>query len=275
MEYVDVFNFSVLHDMWCQWYRGLFFSPDGYKMFVLGTLSQSGVAIFELGLTTAWDISTLGYNIIGQWVSVAEGSHVSLRFSEDGKSIFIAENFNDAMFQMTALTTAWDLSSFSDSLAASTDVTAYDTDPRGLCFTEDGKVMYVMGAATGHLLKYNLATAWNLATDTKDSYEMDMSGDITSPRDIWCSPDGKKIIVIDVTGVLHEFNMPQLHGDWHEADLGLGDDLAAATQYALCASYADYEEGVSEPEWVDNEDGDDNYAAGTLLRYDGTDWYDS
>jgi len=273
MEYVDVFYFSLLYVL--TWYRGLFFSPDGLKMFSLGTLADYGVTIVEFDLTVAWDISTLEFNDVSHSVSVAEGSHVSLRFSEDGKSIFIAENFNDAMFQMTALTTGWDLSSFSDSLAASTDVTAYDDDPRGMCFTEDGKTMYVMGASTGHLLKYNLATAWNLATDTKDSYEMDMSGDITSPRDIWCSPDGKRIIVIDVAGVLHEFNIPALRGDWHSADMGEGFELDAATKYVIEATYDNYEAGVSEPEWVNNANGEDNYEAGTLLRHDGSNWYDS
>ena len=273
LVYIDQYPlFAILYD---QWYRGLFFSPDGLKMFTIGTSAGTGVNIFELDLATPWDISTLDYNEISYSVSVGEGAHVSLRFSEDGKSIFIAENYNDAMFQMTALTTGWDLSSFSDSLAASTDVTAYDDDPRGMCFTEDGKTMYVMGATTSHLLKYNIATAWNLATDTKDSYEMDMSGDITSPRDIWCSPDGKRIIVIDVTGVLHEFNTPAIHGDWHEADMGEGYELDAATKYVLEATYDNYEVDVSEPEWVNNANGQDNYEAGTLLRHDGSNWFDS
>jgi len=257
--------------------RGITFSPDGTQMYSVGFISSSGCWIFKYELDDAWDLTSAHLNGMGVsiFASAAFAEPQALFFSSDGTKLYQAVNYNDAVFQY-AIPTPWDTESMvPNSLAASTDVSAYDTDPRGVCFTADGKVMYVMGAANDEILKYNCSTAWSLSSDTKDSYEMDVTGATENPRGIFCKDDGKTIFVVSSTGILYEFNMPAVRGDWHECELTADCELDAATKYAIVTSYDDYEEGVSEPEWVTNEDGDDNYAAGTLLRYDGSNWYDS
>jgi len=259
------------------YHRGITFNPTGTLMYVVGFEPTMGCWVFKFSLSSAWNITTASLSGLGKQIfaSAAFGEPQALFFSSDGKKLYHAVNYNDAVFQY-AIPTAWDTETMvANSLDASTSVSAYDTDPRGVCFTSDGKVMYVMGAANDEILKYNCSTAWSLSSDTKDSYEMDVTDATSSPRGIFCKDDGKTIFVVSSTGTLYEFNMPEVRGDWHECELTGQAELSAATQYAIVVTYDDYEEGVSEPEWVTNEDGDDNYSAGSLLRYSGSAWFDS
>jgi len=76
--------------------HGLFFSPDGTKMFMMGGVSDT---IFEYDLSTAWDISTASYNSVSFGVvnqaTVPEG----VAFKSDGSKMYVADGTTDTIYQ--------------------------------------------------------------------------------------------------------------------------------------------------------------------------------
>ena len=96
---------------------GLFFKPDGTKMYMSG---DTGNDINEYDLSTAWDISTASFL---QLFSVAgqETFPYEVFFSPDGIYMYTCGESSDSVHQYT-LGTAWDISSavFTRSLSVTT-----------------------------------------------------------------------------------------------------------------------------------------------------------
>ena len=69
---------------------GIFFKPDGLKMFITG---QAGDSVYEYDLSTAWDISTASYLQSFRWVSYWDGQNAgtlnSVFLKPDGNTIYI------------------------------------------------------------------------------------------------------------------------------------------------------------------------------------------
>jgi len=252
-------------------YGGIYFKPDGSRMYIVGGDITSNAVIYQLDLYSNWSLADgllySGTSVFGY------GAIYGLWFSSDGTKIFYSDPYYDDVYERS-LSAAWDTTS-TISASNSTDISSYTSDTRGVAFTSDGMTMMVVDKTNKKILFWNLSTAWTLSGESKDSYEMDISSSVSTPCGLWCSDDGKTLFVTDNSTNIYEFKMPAIRGDWHEADLGDGFELDAATKYALEATYDSYEAGVSEPEWVNNANGEDNYEAGTLLRYDGSNWFDS
>jgi sugar lactone lactonase YvrE len=77
-------------------------------------------------------------------------------------------------------------------------VAAQDTAPSGLFFKPDGTKMYIAGGTGVDINEYNLSTAWNISTA---SYlqNFSVSGQTSSPQDVFFKPDGLKMYVLDLT----------------------------------------------------------------------------
>ena len=87
--------------------KGLWFSSDGYKLWIL-----SGSTIYEVGLSTAWDISTASATGATLALTLPSGdTYNSFIFSEDGKTI-LALTWGGILNRYTA-STAWDTANFS------------------------------------------------------------------------------------------------------------------------------------------------------------------
>ena len=251
-----------------------FFSPDGNYFYVTGEMAGSTAdVVFQYACTNPWDIENSDFSSSSAEKVTSAPTARGLAFSADGSKMYLtAEPF--AYIQQYSLSTPWLISTAGS--ASSKQINATDSTIRGLFFRDDGKKLIVAGDQNNKLYFYNLSTAWNLSTATKDSYEMDISTPADTPLGIAGKANGKRLYVVDATDqLIYQFDLPALRGDWHEADLGEGFELDAATKYVIEATYDNYEAGVSEPEWVNNADGEDNYEAGTLLRHDGSNWYDS
>ncbi len=256
-------------------YRGIFLKPDGSRIYIVGNHAELGTYVWRIDLATPYYITSA--TPYASEELFASKQQYSCWFNDEGTRLFTADDLNDAVFQYN-LSTPWDVTSLSATPSQSTSISAYSNSVRGVAFRSDGLKMQVIDAQNHKILFWNLTTPFNLSGESKDSYEMDISGIMTTPTGCYTKGNGRTFFVCDgdVSAMtVYRFDLPALHGDWHSCDLGAGYELAATTKYAIEATYADYEEGVSEPEWVNNADGDDNYAAGTMLRFDGSDWFDS
>ena len=85
--------------------HGVFFKPDGLKMYVVGYTNDS---VYEYDLSVAWDISTASY--LQSFSVVAQDSTpVSVFFKPDGLKMYVVGSINDNVYEYD-LSVAWDIS---------------------------------------------------------------------------------------------------------------------------------------------------------------------
>jgi len=130
--------------------RGLVFSGDGTKMFVVGSTSDS---VHRYDLSTAWDITTASY-VSSKDVSAQEANPTGVAFSGDGTKMFVVGYTSDSVHRYD-LSTAWDITTAS--YVSSKDVSSQDTQPYGLAFSVDGTKMFIAGLTNDSVYRYDLS----------------------------------------------------------------------------------------------------------------------
>jgi len=126
---------------------GLAFKTDGTKMYTI----QNGT-VYEYGLSTAWDISTLSYTTSFSMTS-QDGNSQEIDFSSDGTKMFYLGGTSNIIYQYD-LSTAWDVSTASYS-NTSFSVNSQDIYARGICFGDSGKTMYMIGTNNDTVYQYS------------------------------------------------------------------------------------------------------------------------
>ena len=188
--------------------QGVFFKPDGTKMYVIG---QTGDDINEYDLSTAWDISTASYL---QLFSVAAQETIprSLFFKPDGTKMYVSGASGDDVNEYN-LSTPWDVSTAS--YLQNFSVAIEEPNPNGLFFKDDGTKMYIGGPA--EVNEYDLSTAWDIST-ASHLQVFSVSAQDTSPQGIFFKPDGTKMYM---TGLLNS--------NVNEYDLSTAWDISTAS----------------------------------------------
>jgi sugar lactone lactonase YvrE len=171
---------------------GLFFKPDGSKMYVIGA---SGDDVNEYDLSTAWDVSTASY-LQNFSVSAQELSPSGLFFRPDGSKMYVVGTVGDDVNEYD-LSTAWDVSTAS--YLQNFSVASQETSPTGLFFKPDGTKMYVVGTVADNVNEYDLSTAWDVSTA---SYlqNFSVSAQDGAPTGLSFNPDGTKMYVLGTVG---------------------------------------------------------------------------
>jgi len=168
--------------------RGVAFSPDGAKMFVVGSTNGS---VYRHDLSTAWDIATATY-VSAKDVSAQETSLYGTAFSPDGTKMFVVGFATDSVYRYD-LSTAWDITTAT--YVSLKSVTAQADYPLGVTFSGDGTKMFVMGYGNKSVYRYDLSTAWDITTATYVSLKSVTAQD-TKPYGITFSGDGTKMFVM-------------------------------------------------------------------------------
>jgi sugar lactone lactonase YvrE len=188
---------------------GLFFKPDGYKMYICGVTGVVALGfkeIHEYDLSTAWDFSTASYSQ-SLSVSSAETTPQGIFFKDDGTKMFIIGNTGDAVHEYT-LSTAWDISTAS--FVDSTSISSQSTNPQDLFFKSDGTKLYVLAGFGSAIHQYTLSTAWDASSLSYDSVSFDLDNTInaSSAKGIFFKPDGTELwAVFDGGNRLAQFNL--------------------------------------------------------------------
>ena len=136
---------------------GLFFKPDGTKMYICGTLGDD---VNEYDLSTAWDISTASFLQLFS-VSAQDSIPVGLFFKPDGSKMYVLGSAGNDINEYN-LSTAWNISTAS--YLQNFSVASQETLLGGLFFKDDGTTLYVVGYSNGNVNEYNLSTAWDIST---------------------------------------------------------------------------------------------------------------
>jgi DNA-binding beta-propeller fold protein YncE len=170
---------------------GLFFKPDGSKMYITGF---DGDDVNEYDLSTAWDISTASFlqnfSLAGQ-----DSTPRGIFFKPDGTKMYVSGTTNDAVFEYS-LSAAWDISSAS--YVQSFSVVTQDNAPEDVSFNPDGTKMYVVGDQANRVYEYDLSAAWDISTATYNSISFGVGTQDTSPNGVFFKSDGSKMYVIRI-----------------------------------------------------------------------------
>jgi hypothetical protein len=166
---------------------GVFFKPDGTKMYISGGAGQD---INEYDLSSAWDVSTASY-LQNFSVSAQDTSPQDLFFKTDGTKMYFIGLTNDSVYEYD-LSSAWNISTAS--FLQSFSITAQEASPQGLFFKPDGTKMYVIGITGDDVNEYDLSTAWDISTS---SYLQNFSvtAQEDQPRFVFFKSDGTKFYV--------------------------------------------------------------------------------
>ena len=129
------------------------------------------------------------------------------------------------IFNLTFVSKAQAEATFNDINGNGTgfDVSAQDTQPRGIAFNNDGTKMFIVGDAGNDINSYTLSTGFDLSTRTFDDINgdgsgFDVSGQDLTPQYIKFNNDGTKMFVSGNTGK-----------DINSYSLSTGFDLSTAT----------------------------------------------
>ena len=155
---------------------GLFFKPDGTKMYVLGS---TGDDVNEYNLSTPWDISTASYVQVFS-VAAQDADPQGIFFKPDGTKMYMVGNTNDTIYQYA-------LGGFS--------VNPQEATPYAVFFKPDGTKMYIMGTLGDDVNEYNLSTPWNVSTASYVQV-FSVSTQDTIPTSLFFKPDGTKMYVL-------------------------------------------------------------------------------
>jgi sugar lactone lactonase YvrE len=145
---------------------GMFFKPDGTKMFVTGEVSST---IYQYTLSTAWDLSTASYDSVSFSVSGQDTGLNGVFFNPDGLTMFASTYNNDSVYQYT-LSTAWNVSTASYG-SVSFSVNSQDASPTAVTFSSDGTEMYILGDDNNSIFQYSTSIATPATTTFPASFE--------------------------------------------------------------------------------------------------------
>ena len=178
--------------------RGLTFSNDGTKMFVIGEQHGNGGTsgsaeddIHEYTLSTAFDISTASY--VDSLANLGDAFETSIKFNNDGSKMFVLGKNRDYV-QEYSLTANFDLSS---ATLESVFATSNEEDtPFGIDFNNDGTMMYITGHSSDSIHQYELAVGFDLSEGVTLLRSQDLSAQDGEPSSIEFNTDGTRLFII-------------------------------------------------------------------------------
>jgi hypothetical protein len=191
---------------------GLFFKPDGTKMYVTGS---SGDDVNEYNLGTAWDVTTASFVAVSTGIT-QDTAPQDLFFKDDGLTLFVIGDTNNTVYQYT-LSVAWDITTATYS-SKSFSVATQETTPVGMWFKSDGTTMYIVGTGNDTVYQYTLSTPWDISTASYASISFSVAAQDTSPSQVVLSADGTKMWVLGNIG-----------DDINEYTLGTAWNISTAT----------------------------------------------
>lgn len=184
--------------------KGLFFKPDGTKMYVVGIVSDT---IHEYNLSTAWDISTTSF-LQSFSISAQDLTPSGLFFKSDGLKIYVVGDSGNDINEYN-LSVAWDISTAVYLQVFS--VAAQDPAPQGVFFKDDGTVMYIVGESNDTVFQYQLSTAWDISTATfsmPTTKYFSVATQELSPNGLSFKSDGTKMYAAgDNSGCVNEYDL--------------------------------------------------------------------
>ena len=173
--------------------RGLAFSVDGGKMFVLGTTADQ---VFEYTLSSAFNVSTASF-VDAFSVAAQETDPQGIAFSTDGAKMFITGHTGQDVNEY-ALSTVFDVSTAS--YTQNFSISGQETQPTGIAFNSVGTKMFIIGVTGQDVNEYTLSTGFNVSTASFSGITFSVATQETSPQAIVFNATGTNFYVLGASG---------------------------------------------------------------------------
>ena len=173
--------------------RGLAFSVDGVKMFVLGTTADQ---VFEYTLSSAFNVSTASF-VDAFSVAAQETDPQGIAFSTDGAKMFITGHTGQDVNEY-ALSTVFDVSTAS--YTQNFSISGQETQPTGIAFNSVGTKMFIIGVTGQDVSEYTLSTGFNVSTASFSGITFSVATQETSPQAIVFNATGTNFYVLGASG---------------------------------------------------------------------------
>jgi len=209
--------------------RGVFFKPDGTKIYTC----EFGDYIRQATLSTAWDISTHGssdYDLLSN--QTHNGNPSGLFIGNNGTELYVTEISSGHYVVQYTMSTAWDLSTAS--YTRKFDISTQVIYARGVCFSENGTLMFVNGV-NSNIIKYTLSTAWDISTASHSQTSSSYNNLTTAALGMFMKPDGTRFYLVDsINDKIHQWNNDNYPYDV-TTDIGVttDDDFSVAAQETI------------------------------------------
>lgn len=208
--------------------EGLFFKPDGTKMYITG---QNSDRVHEYDLSVPWEVPSASFV---QNVLAGDNVPTGLFFKPDGTRMYVAADAANTIREF-ALSTPWDVSTATFTQA----VAAGDSGPKGVFFDPSGVKMYVVGIGADTVREFTLSTPWDVSTAT--FIQAVAAGDAT-PEGVSFKPDGTRMYVVGSSGdTVREFT---LSGAWDVSTAVFTQSFSVAAQTLVPADLYFREDGT-------------------------------
>lgn len=176
----------------------LTFNNDGTKVFMIDADVDN---MMEIPLSTAYDITTIG-NPFDENAACFRGYIPALSgmwFKPDGTKVYVTDANPDTIEEFS-LSTAWDLSTISNSAPVVFDMTSSGaTAPRGIYFKSDGLEVYIVCNSSDKVYQFTLTSAWDITTcSLTTSFSVALQD--TNPNGIYFKSDGTEMYITGNTG---------------------------------------------------------------------------
>ena len=132
--------------------EGLFFKPDGTKMYLMGSVSDN---VLEYNLGTAWNVTTAVYSQAFS-ISAQEGGPHNVSLNTTGTKMYVLGDSGKAVFEYT-LSTAWNVTTAT--YVHSFVVGGQENSPTGVFIRADGSRMFVIGSSNDTVFQYEIGAA--------------------------------------------------------------------------------------------------------------------
>lgn len=166
--------------------KGLTFSPDGTKMYIMDTYGSS--TIWQFTLNTPWLVSSAVYaNKSFAIGNVCADPYGGLQIHPSGTYMYVLGDPGDVLYQLE-LITPYDISTAVEYKEMS--LNSQDITMRAVFFKTDGMKFYTVGDAEDAIFQYNLTSAWDIDTASYADKFKDISSQDVTLRGLFFKPDG-------------------------------------------------------------------------------------
>ncbi|ABK77479.1 hypothetical protein CENSYa_0846 [Cenarchaeum symbiosum A] len=205
--------------------RGIAFSADGTRMFIIGDNNR----VYQYSLSTPFSFDgtvsfELNYNVVSQ-----DNQMSGIDFALEGRRMYLAGDGSNNIYQYNVFN-PYNLDiteqSFFVRHTGTFSVGDEDAGPRGVSVAADGRSMLVLGQTNDKVYRYDMHVPNDITTSTYAG-SLDISDQGNNVRGLATSTDGRNIFVsnTDGSGSVHRYDL----GSPYDMPEGVGASILNIT----------------------------------------------
>lgn len=228
--------------------RGMAFNNTGSLFYIVGT---AGDEVNEYSLSIPYDLTSTVTHLAAFDISVDDNNCTSISFNDDGTLLFILGNEastvsmpipsprNDVI--VYTLPSAYDLTGIASGPTGRFSVSAQDTAPLGMAFSNDGLSLFIAGNSGNDINEYLLSSPYDVLTVAPTFVQnTSVASEDTTPSGIAFNASGTKMFISGNTGNdINEYSFFSRYNEISASNNGTIDNATPLTITLTGDTFAD------------------------------------